>query len=475
MSNMNKMDENLYSRQIAVYGKNAMKTLTDAKVLVLGFDGSALELCKNLVLAGVGTINIVSSAILNIEDLATNYYATENDVGKQTVNVVKDKLSELNPYVNVMVNEPDIDYDVYVLVNDNYVNADKFNQKVRLQNKKFIWLNTYGLMGNIFCDFGAFVSKDSDGENPNLSVIQNITSDGQIITVDNSPHGLYVGDIFLLEDVKGIEGVNNITYTVSKVHDGNRFEVNSDNSWDGYISGGRIIQKKKEVTFEHSSLKDQMLNPSIVNLDEDAHLLHSLFKKIHQEDEAEDNKFTKSFYKTMGGQFIPVCSIVGSYAAQEVIKAITGKYTPTNQWFYYHCFDILDEKHSFSHSIKGDRYDAMREIFGDNNKLDLIRQSSYFIVGSGAIGCEHLKNFSMSGIGSKDSQIYVTDMDTIEKSNLNRQFLFRNSDIGMLKSDVAARETMKINPSVTVTSHQIKYVKILNQCMIKISLILLMV
>ena len=97
----------------------------------------------------------------------------------------------------------------------------------------------------------------------------------------------------------------------------------------------------------------------------------------------------------------------------------------------------------------------MREIFGDEI-LNKIRESSFFIVGSGAIGCEHLKNFSMMGIGSKDSQIYITDMDTIEKSNLNRQFLFRNSDIGNLKSDVASREIMRMIPSVVVTSHQNK-------------------
>ena len=457
---MNKMDENLYSRQIAVYGKNAMKSLTDAKVTILGFNGSCLELCKDLILAGVGTINLVDSSCVNIEDLATNYYATEEDIGKLAVDVIKDKLSELNPYVNFVVNDMNYEneYDVYVLVNNTFENAVLFDNKLRGKNKKFIWLNTYGLMGNIFCDFGEFVSKDVDGENPNLSVIQNITSEGQIITLENSPHGLYSGDIFLLEDVKGIDNVNNKIFEVTKVHDSSRFDINTkDLNWSGYISGGRIIQQKKEVVFNHNSLEKQMTDPTLVNLDLDGHMLHELFETLHLDAKtvSEENKFSKVFKSTLNGQFIPVCSVLGSYAAQEVIKAITGKYTPTTQWYYYHCYDVLPKDHSFSHSICGDRYDAMREIFGDEN-MNKIRESSYFIVGSGAIGCEHLKNFSMVGIGSKDSQIYVTDMDTIEKSNLNRQFLFRNSDIGSLKSDIAARETMKMNPSVVVTSHQNK-------------------
>ena len=59
---------------------------------------------------------------------------------------------------------------------------------------------------------------------------------------------------------------------------------------------------------------------------------------------------------------------------------------------------------------------------------------SYFKVGAGAIGCELLKNFALSGLGAgEEGQIIVTDMDFIERSNLNRQFLFRSQDIGVRK------------------------------------------
>ena len=47
-------------------------------------------------------------------------------------------------------------------------------------------------------------------------------------------------------------------------------------------------------------------------------------------------------------------------------------------------------------------------------------------------------------------ELVVTDMDTIEKSNLNRQFLFRNSDIGQSKSLTAAKAVRTMNPRFAV-------------------------
>lgn len=58
-----------------------------------------------------------------------------------------------------------------------------------------------------------------------------------------------------------------------------------------------------------------------------------------------------------------------------------------------------------------------------------MREVLSFQVGAGAIGCELLKNFAMIGLAAGEGEVIVTDMDTIEKSNLNRQFLFRPSDV----------------------------------------------
>lgn len=72
-----------------------------------------------------------------------------------------------------------------------------------------------------------------------------------------------------------------------------------------------------------------------------------------------------------------------------------------------------------------------------------------FLVGAGALGCEFLKGLSLMGV-SADGQTVVTDDDTIEVSNLNRQFLFRRNDVKGSKSATAAREVQLMNEEFNV-------------------------
>merc|ERR1719421_377837 len=137
------------------------------------------------------------------------------------------------------------------------------------------------------------------------------------------------------------------------------------------------------------------------------------------------------------------------------MKACSGKFTPLKQWMYFDAEEALpgngaEPLPAAETAPRGSRYDAQACVLGWKTQEQLGRLQ-YLLVGAGAIGCEMVKNFALMGVGSSpEGGVVVTDGDTIEKSNLNRQFLFRPWDVTKAKSSTAAAAVKLMNPSMNV-------------------------
>lgn len=147
-----------------------------------------------------------------------------------------------------------------------------------------------------------------------------------------------------------------------------------------------------------------------------------------------------------------MCAFLGGVIAQEIIKKF-GKYTPIHQWVHLDYFELLGEKVPEDAAPQGSRYDHQIAIFGSKVQ-DVIFSQKWFMIGTGALGCEYLKGFALMGLGARGGSVSITDMDRIEVSNLNRQFLFRKENVGQAKSVCAANAAREMNPEMNIVVYE---------------------
>jgi ubiquitin-activating enzyme E1 len=254
---------------------------------------------------------------------------------------------------------------------------------------------------------------------------------------------------------------------VDKVIDRFTFEIK--NTLDTKLSGGSYKQLKKPQTLSFKSLEEAEKEPEFMNYSILYPNLNEVLHKCFSEKENDVNKIITEYFKdtelcdyekrlievfskTRDTEVVFVNSIIGGFVAQEAIKGCTGKFTPIKQYMYFEDIDCLTNT-EFKQPEKVTRYYSMEKLFG-KEFLTTLQNTNTFIVGSGAIGCELLKNLAMCGLSSDSGKTVITDMDTIERSNLNRQFLFRDKDIGQSKSTCASRAVKNMNPEFNIVAHE---------------------
>ncbi|CDH55984.1 poly rna transport protein [Lichtheimia corymbifera JMRC:FSU:9682] len=494
--NTHTIDEGLYSRQLYVLGHEAMKKMSVAHVLVVGLKGLGVEIAKNVILAGVKSVTLYDKTPATISDLSAQFYLRQDEVGQPRAQVSQPRLAELNQYVPVHVLEDDLTeetlkrFKVVVVTEMPWSKQLEVSEICHANNIHFISTEVRGLFGRIFNDFGSkFEVIDATGEEPLTGMVAAITNDteGVVTCLDETRHGLEDGDYVTFTEVKGMDGLNSSAPRKVKVLGPYTFSIGDTSNLPEYKSGGIFAQVKMPKYVDFLSYKEALAKPEFLISDfakfDRPMQLHLAFQALQQfveknqrypkprneqdavevleltkalvgtvEDKPElDEKLIKELAYQSAGELSPMVAVYGGLGAQEVLKACSGKFSPIHQFMYMDSLESMPESVNLSEELcapTGSRYDGQIAVFGREFQ-EKIANTKEFLVGAGAIGCEMLKNWAMMGVGAgKDGALFITDMDTIEKSNLNRQFLFRPADVGQLKSETAAKAVTAMNPDL---------------------------
>jgi ubiquitin-activating enzyme E1 len=496
--NNGEIDESLYSRQLYVLGHEAMKRMGSSNVLVAGMRGLGVEIAKNIALAGVKSLTLYDPKPAALADLSSQFFLRPDDVGKPRAAVTVPRVSELNPYTPVQeFSGKDLTSDLsqlkqfqVIVLTDTPLKDQVTIADYCHENGIYVVItDTFGLFGSIFTDFGKnFTIGDPTGENVTNGIIAGIDSEGLVSALDETRHGLEDGDWVTFSEVKGMEGLNDCAPRKIEVKGPYTFSIGDVSGLGEYKSGGQYIQVKMPKIVNFEPLSQQLKKPELLISDfakfDRPQQLHVGIQALHQfaeshngefprphneadaaevlktaqglagqgEDKVElDEKLIKELSYQARGDLSPIAAFFGGLAAQEVLKSVSGKFHPIMQWLYFDSLESLPTSTARSEkdcSPIGSRYDGQIAVLGQEyqKKLGNVKQ---FLVGAGAIGCEMLKNWALMGLAAgPEGKITVTDNDQIEKSNLNRQFLFRPHDVGSLKSAAAAKAVQAMNPDL---------------------------
>ena len=115
-----------------------------------------------------------------------------------------------------------------------------------------------------------------------------------------------------------------------------------------------------------------------------------------------------------------------------------------------HPHDHQDVTFSSDEFARYSRHLIMPEVGLEGQKA--LKASSVLIIGAGGLGTPSATYLAAAGVG----RIGIVDFDDIERSNLHRQVLYSEQDVGRSKAEVAKERLIRINPNVSIEIHKVR-------------------
>jgi len=319
---ISEQEAELYDRQIRLWGLDAQKRLRSAKVCVLGMSGLGCEVSKNLVLSGVKALKMVDNKIVSEEDATSQFLSPRDKIGSNRAEASLQRLQALNPMVDVTADSGATKdkeaeffrmFDIVIATNCDREESVRINSICRTENVLFYAGAVFGFYGFSFMDL---ISHE---------YVEEVT---QPIDQGNKED----------EPVAKKQKTETETKSVKKAMTFVSLAETLKVDWSSELYAKRIRRMDPsyfllQVLFNFQAEFGHA--PRSKERENDLNKLKEMRNKTLSDLSVPVSKIPDDMLALLFAELSPVCAIVGGVLAQEVIKAISNKDAPHNNYFFY--------------------------------------------------------------------------------------------------------------------------------------------
>jgi len=317
---LNDEEAALYDRQIRLWGFDAQRRLRNSSILIVGGKALSNEVCKNLVLAGIGSLTIIDDEKVTTEDLGSQFLISEKNVGQNRAKAMKERLNKLNPSVKINVISDSIeskdisfynDFDVVCVTGKSLDSLIKINTICRKNNIKFYASDVHGIFGYIFCDLlkHNYIEERKIKYGDDDFKTKQIEHTVEYTTLDKSLNYKFP-ELSLKRFLRRYSSTFFLIYTLLNFQKKNH-------------------RLPKYISEEEENAEDLKKLQSIRD---------ALFQKYNINSSVLTDESLSKIIRNAGMEILPICSVVGGILAQDILKVLSEKELPITNWFCYDGF-----------------------------------------------------------------------------------------------------------------------------------------
>lgn len=312
----------MYDRQIRLWGVEAQRRMRSSHVLFVGFRTLNAEVCKNIVLAGV-SVTIQDDNVVEPADLGGNFFLTAEALGKNRGEAAAPAVQELNPLVKVGVMTKQArdlaledlkPFSMVCVADGNMDTIVNLNAMCRALSIGFVSAWSFGWSATVFQDLGdthTYLAK---------TITNKLNADGEKVVAHEPREASFCS----LKDALSVS-LKDVVEPQRK----RRRTMTTRNS--SLAIGEQFCALQVLQSLDAAPGADTWAEPAARELTETI----MSTQNISPEQLSEDAVVELVKGARLGAELSPTCAVVGGIIGQELLKGITGKDAPVNNFFFF--------------------------------------------------------------------------------------------------------------------------------------------